>query len=105
MLSCRLLRPLHPALRIWQVHQSEFMGESAVDFDAPPECLLVRREAGTAAIERIAAGEFAWLAALRIGEDLGTALDAAFAADPAFEFEPALRHRIADGTLVGLRTR
>lgn len=102
--SCRLLRPLHPARRIWQAHQSGFIGESEVDFGAPPECLLVRREAGTTAIERIGGGEFAWLAALRIGEDLGTALDAAFAADPAFEFELALRHRIADGTLVALRT-
>lgn len=101
--SCRLLRPVHPALRIWQVHQPGFTGEHAIDFDAPPEHLLVRREAGVAAIERIDAGEHAWLAALDHACTLASALDAALATDPAFAFERTLRDRIADRTLAALR--
>jgi hypothetical protein len=100
--SCRLLRSSFPVLRIWQVHQPGFTGEPDIDFDVPPECLMVRREAGAVAIERIGAGEFAWLLALQGGEPLGAALDAAFTADPAFTFERALRERIADRTVASL---
>jgi hypothetical protein len=101
--SCRLLDSTYPVLRIWQVHQPDFAGEPDVDFDAPQESLLVRRDAGAVAIERIDAGEFAWLLALLRGETLGTALDAALAADEAFAFERTLRDRIADRTLTRLR--
>ena len=100
--SCRLLRSTFPVLRIWQMHQPGFTGEAHIDFDAPPECLMVRREAGAVAIERIGDGEFAWLLALQRGEPLGAALDAAFAADPAFAFERALRDRLADRTVASL---
>ena len=101
--SCRLLRSIHPVLRIWQVHQADFAGEPRVDFDAPPECLLVRREAGSVAVERVAAAEFAWLEALQTGADLSTALDAALSADPAFSLESVLHARIADRTLASVR--
>ena len=101
--SCRLLFSVHPALRIWQLHQPGFTGGHVIDFDAPPEHLLVRREAGVAAIERIDAGEFGWLVALERGQPLASALDAALAVDPAFAFERILRDRIADRTLARLR--
>lgn len=103
--SCRLLRSDYPVLRIWQAHQGAFAHDPGIDFDVPRECLLVRREAGAPAIERIAEAEFAWLMALRTGEDLAAALDSALAADPAFDLQQALRQRIGDGTLVSLRDR
>jgi hypothetical protein len=85
------------------LHQADFAGEPRVDFDAPPECLLVRREAGSAAVERIAAAEYAWLEALQAGADLSAALDAALSADTAFSFESVLHARIADRTLASVR--
>ena len=52
------------------------------------------------AAQRVAGGEFAWLAALGAGDDLATALDAALAADATFDLGTALRARIADATLL-----
>jgi hypothetical protein len=101
--SCRLLRSAYPVMRIWQVHQPGCTGAPAIDFDAPPEHLLVRREAGVAAIEPLDPGEFAWLVALEHGQPLGFALESALAVDPHFAFERTLRDRIADRTLARLR--
>lgn len=62
----------------------------------------MRRDAGSVAVERIAAVEFAWLEALQAGADLSTALDAALSADPGFSFEFVLHARIADRTLASV---
>jgi hypothetical protein len=99
--SCGLLRSPHPVLRIWQVHQPG-QGDMDVDFNAGIDYLLVRREAATPLIERVAAGDFAWLSALAQGADLAGALDAAAAVDPDFDLGTAMRTHIASGTLMGL---
>lgn len=100
--SSRLLRSDFPVLRIWQVHQPDFAGDPQVDLDTGPDVLLVRRHGGEAGTERVPAGEFAWLSALAAGADLAGAIDAALAADTAFDFAAALGARIADGTLCGV---
>ena len=100
--SCRLLRSPHPVLRIWQVHQPEYARDGEIDWNAGGDVLLVRREGATPTIERLAAGDYAWLAALAAGADLAGALDAALAADPTFDLGTALRdahrRRHADGS-------
>jgi hypothetical protein len=100
--SCRLVASGHPVLRIWQVNQDGFEGDDRVSFDAGPDTLLVRREPGGVTIERVTAGEFAWLAALAAGEPLGAAIDAAEAAGSPFDLAASLRARIADGTIAGV---
>ncbi|MFO1316962.1 MAG: DNA-binding domain-containing protein [Burkholderiales bacterium] len=97
--TARLLHSRFPVLRIWQVHQDGFAGEPHVGFDTGPDFLLVRRHDGDVGVERVPPGEFAWLAALLAGADLAGALDAALAAEPAFDFAAALRARIADRML------
>ena len=62
--SCRLVASEFPLLRIWQVNQPDHGGDLRVAFDAGPDHLRIRREPDGIALERIAAGEFAWLAAL-----------------------------------------
>ena len=89
-------------LRIWQVHQDGFAGDPQVDLAAGPDRLLVRRRGWEVVIERVPAGAFAWLAALAAGADLSAALDAALAAEPAFDFGAALAARVADGTVCGV---
>ncbi len=100
--SARLIRSDHPVLRIWQVHQPDLADAPEVDLDRGPDLLLIRRHAEGVGIERVPGGEFAWLTALVAGADLAGALDAALAADAAFDFAPALAARIADGTLCGI---
>jgi hypothetical protein len=102
--SCRLLTSPYPVLRIWQVHQPGHVGEVAVEFGAATDHLLVRRERGAVVAERLASGDFALLRALTDGGDLAAALDAAVAAEPAFDLGNSLRSFIANHTFAELRS-
>ena len=77
-------------------------GDLPIEFGAGDDYLLVRREGGRVVVERVGAGDFAWLAALAAGADLAHALDAAFDADATFDLGTALRTYILNGTLTGI---
>jgi hypothetical protein len=99
--SCRLLRSPFPVLLIWQAHQPG--GDlQEVAFGGPDDLLLVRREEGRVSVERLAPGEFAWLAALAGRDDFASALDAAVASDPRFDLGAVLARRVADRTLAAI---
>ncbi len=100
--SCRLIESPFPLLRIWQVNQPGHDGEMRVDFEAGPDRLRVRREPSGVALERIAAGDFAWLSALSARSDLATAIGAAQHADATFDLGAALHRFIGDGTITGI---
>jgi hypothetical protein len=100
--SCRLVTSPFPIRRIWQVNQPACTDVEFVALDAGPDFLLVRRDPDGIAIERIGAGEHAWLAALADGGTLGAALDAAAAVDPGFALADALRAHLAAGTLAAV---
>jgi hypothetical protein len=100
--SCRLLRSAYPVLRIWQAHQDGSAPDGPFDLGTGEDLLLVRREAGRVAIERLEPGEFAWLAALAAGADLARALDVAFDAEATFDLGTALRTYIANGVLTDI---
>jgi hypothetical protein len=102
--SCRLLTSAYPVLRIWQVHQPGYAGDIAVAFGTAADHLLVRREGGDVVVERLTPGDFALLRALADGGDLAAALDAAVAAEPAFDLGTSLRKYIANRTLAELRS-
>ena len=96
--SCRFVQSAFPVMRIWQVHQDD--GDRSVDLDAGPDHLLVRREGDVPSIARLAAADFAFLAALSGGGDLGSALEATLALDGDFDLASGLRTFIADGTIL-----
>jgi hypothetical protein len=98
--SCRLIASAHPILRIWKARQADTVAPIAPG--EGPDTLLVRRDAHGVSVERLDAGEFAWLAALAAGATLGAAIDAAQRADPAFDLGAALRTHIAAGTLIAV---
>jgi hypothetical protein len=100
--SCRLIASPYPLLRIWQVNQPGHGGEMRVDFDAGPDRLRIRREPDGVALDRIAAGQFAWLSAMAAGANLGTAIGEAQDADAAFDLADALHRFIGDGTITGI---
>jgi hypothetical protein len=100
--SCRLVQSDHPVLRIWQAHQGEAQVTEAVDLEAGPDHLLVRRDADGAAIERVAPAMFAFLAALLGGDILSVALDSALAVAPDFDLQHALATGIGNRTVVGV---
>lgn len=98
--SCRFVRSAFPVMRIWQVHQGD--GDRSVDLDAGPDHLLVRREGDIPSIARLSPADFAFLAALAGGRDLGSALEAAITLDGDFDLASGLRTYIADGTILHL---
>jgi hypothetical protein len=100
--SCRLLRSAFPVLRIWQAHQDDSGHDRHVEFANDEDFLLIRREDGRVVVERVERGDFAWLAALAAGADLGQGLDAAFDADATFDLGTALRTFIANGVLAAI---
>ena len=101
--SCRLVDSLYPILRIWQANQGDCTASQRVSLDAGPDGLLIRREPDGVTIERVGAGEYAWLAALAKGFSLGEAIEAAQDADSSFDLGTALRARIEDGVIDGVR--
>jgi uncharacterized protein len=103
--SIHLLTSAYPVLRIWQVHHTEHGADEVVDFSAGTDYLMIRRESDEVVVERVTAAEFAWLRVLAQGLDLAMALDSTVALDPEFDLGAALRARIADRTLIGVRTR
>jgi hypothetical protein len=101
--SCRLVDSRYPILRIWQANQGDCKAGEPVSLDAGPDLLLIRREPDGVTIERVGAGEYAWLAALAKGFSLGEAIEAAQDADSSFDLGTALRARIEDGVIAGVR--
>lgn len=100
--SCRLIDSAFPLFRIWQVNQAGYGGDDRVDVDGAGDTLLVRRDASGIGIERLGAGEFAWLAALADGATLGASIDAARTAEATFDLGRALHAHIGAATIVSV---
>lgn len=100
--SCRLMVSAYPILRIWQANQADRTDESEISLDEGGDSLLVHRATQRVAIDRIAPSTCAFLIALRDGDDLDTAIDAAEDIDPDFELDAALRVNVARGVVIGI---
>jgi len=99
---CRLIASAHPILRIWQANASDFGEESRAATDGGGDALAVRRDPDGIVVERLPAGDFAWLAALADGATLARAIDAAGEADPAFDLGRSLHAQIGNGTIAAI---
>ena len=100
--SCRFVASRFPILRIWQTNQPSYSGDDRVMLDEGADALLARRSADGVSIERLAAGHYRWLAALRGDATLGDAIEAAQAADTTFDLGSALREHIAACTIIAV---
>jgi hypothetical protein len=81
--GCALLESPWPLARIWEVHQDDYPGEVAVDLDGGAQRILVHRPRWRAQVQALDAGDYLFLKSLDAG--LGSALQAAVAADPGFD--------------------
>jgi hypothetical protein len=100
--SCRLVASPSPILRIWQTNQPGYSGDDRVMLDEGGDALLIRRGDNGVSLERLAAGDHAWLVALAAGATLGAAIEAAQKADATFDLGVALREQIAAGTIIAV---
>ena len=101
--SARIVVSPYPMLRIWQVNQPDFMGDDGVDLAEGGDSLLVWRTADGIAIERLAAGEHAFLAALARNARLTVAAERAAAAEASFDLPGVLKRRVAAQAIVAFR--
>nr|WP_321482420.1 DNA-binding domain-containing protein [uncultured Cohaesibacter sp.] len=103
--ACRLLASPYPAYSIWAAHKEEApQATMATVSDEPEDCLITRPQWDVMAI-KLPSGGFAFLSALEKGLCLGQATEAAFKADPAFDFARNLGGLLETGALAGLQLK
>ena len=99
---CRLVASDYPILRIWQMNASGREGDRRVIANASGDTLTVRRDPDGIVVERLLAGDFAWLTALAAEETLADAIAAAEKADPGFDLGRTLHAQIGNGTIAAV---
>ena len=102
--SARLLQSPYPCLRIWQVNQPDFDGDTSVDLDQGGDRLLVIRRGLEIEIATLGAADYALLHAFAERRPLREATDAALVAEPGFDLGAALRRHIGAGMITGFST-
>ena len=89
----------YPIFHIWQVNQPGHAGDDRVDLGEGGDALLVRRASDAVVIERLAAGEHAFLAALAGNRSLSDATEHACGTEPSFDLADTLGRHVAAGTV------
>jgi hypothetical protein len=99
---CRLVASAYPILRVWQAGAPGPAEGHRSAMNGPGDTLAVRRDHDGIVVERLAAGDFAWLAALAAGATLAGAIDVAQKADTAFDLGRALHAQIGNGAIAAI---
>ncbi len=87
-----LCRSPYPVYNIWLANQPDADPGTLIELANRPEYVLVRGTEDGACVQRLSAGDFAFLHALRDTLALGVALERAEAIDPAFNAANSLFH-------------
>lgn len=98
--SARFVVSAYPIFHIWQVNQPRPAEDDPVDLGEGGDTLLVRRAFDGVVIERLAADEHAFLAALAADRRLEDAMERALRIEPSFDLSGALRRHVVAGSLV-----
>ena len=98
--STSLVSSAYPIFHIWRVNQPGEAADERVDLAEGGEVVLVSRRRAGVAVEKIASGDFALLAALGTGANLTQAAMRARDAQPDFDLAAALRRHVAAETIV-----
>lgn len=102
--SAHLLASDFPVVRIFEINQEGYNGDTNVDLSEGGVQALVTRRGLTVYVEPLAAGEAELLAALAGQQPLGVAVQAALAAQPDFDLAATLADHLRRGTLVDCHT-
>jgi hypothetical protein len=99
--SARLLASDFPVVRIFEINQEGYGGDTSVDLAEGGVRVLVIRRGLTVYVEPLAVGEAGLLTALAAQQTLGAAVPAALAAQPDSDLTGTLAGHLRRGTLVG----
>lgn len=95
--ATRLVSSAFPVYRIWRVNQPDVADVPPVDMTIG-EHVIVTRPQTTVITRGMTAGDAAMMHALKDGADLGAAVEAASAAETAFDVTAALAGHFANGS-------
>jgi hypothetical protein len=101
--SVQMVKSRYPLFRIWQANQPGGADGSPVDPGEGGDVLLVRRAPDGVVIERLAPGEYAFLAALARNKPLEDAEQRGIDAEPEFDLADVLKRHVAAQTIVAFR--
>jgi hypothetical protein len=90
----------YPIFHIWQANQPSHAEDDRVELGEGGDALLVRRAFDGVVIERLAAGEHAFLGALAGNRSLNDAMERACCIEPSFDLAGVLKHHVTAGSLV-----
>ena len=101
--TVQLLKSNFPVMRIWEVNQATFTGEIEVDWDAPTDTLLIRRDVTdgvSVLIERISPAGHAFLLALAQRATLESATTVALDVDADFDLQGFVLESVQSGVII-----
>jgi hypothetical protein len=100
--SAQFVVSAYPIFHIWQVNQAGHAGDDRVDLGEGGDALLVLRATDGIAIERLAASEHAFLAALAGNRSLNDAMERACGVESSFDLASTLQRHVTAGIIVAL---
>lgn len=92
----------YPAVKIWQINQSDYEGDGNVDLNAGAEYGLVLRQQFTVTLHPLSATEFEFLSQLDQRKTLAEALQAAQTVAADFDLGGCLMRHIGNGAISSL---
>jgi Putative DNA-binding domain len=101
--SAAFIASSHPIVRIWEVNQTDYVGDMKLDWTLPGDFALVSREDLEMKVQSLPRANFDFLRTLDSGESLEAAADAAFATDADFNLEAALLSAIQSNLIVDMK--
>jgi hypothetical protein len=99
--ALRLVRSPYPIVAIWADNQPDAASDATIDIGRGGENALITRALRSTQVTAIGAGAATFLGGVLEQSPLGLALEAALAADPAFDVESALGPWIQARVFVG----
>jgi hypothetical protein len=99
--ATRLVASRYPILAIWEANQGDEPPQTTIDLDVGADYLIVARRDPDRMIERLAPGEFSFLAEVGAGATLAQACEAALAADPEIDIGTTMGRFVAQRTIAG----
>ncbi|MBI5428269.1 MAG: DUF692 domain-containing protein, partial [Nitrospinae bacterium] len=98
--ACRLVRSRFPIHRIWEIHQADYAGESAVDPHEGGADLLIGRRERVIGLFPLSSSEWDFLNALGAEQTFSKACVGVLAKYPGFDVAGRLRRFVAEALLV-----
>lgn len=100
--ACAILHCEFPLARIWEIHQDDYQGEFELGADPRSGWVLVQRPQFRVEVSTLRADDAAFLAEVRDGAELESALSSALSVSPEFDLGSRLAAWIAAKVIVDL---